>query len=853
MGDPPRLDPDAPLQVSPPADPVGEGVAMARVRGALFGSSRPAQLERYSLLEKLGEGTSGAVYSAWDPRLDRKVAIKVLHAGATAELEREARTLAKLAHPNVVTIHDVGESDDQLFLAMEFIDGAPLSALEADALGWRRVVSIYRQALAGLAAAHDLGIVHRDFKPANAILGSDGRVRVVDFGLARTSVEPTVRLTSAVHTRAAGTPRYMAPEQHRGEAISASSDQYSACAALWEALLNRPAFDAGTLKALAEAKSVAPELPASSRVPSRVLRVLRRGLSPSACDRFPSLRDLDASLARSARGPGRPTLTIVGLGALVAGGLTLARPNKPCVGADAPPQSWSTSSRKAMGDAFNQTGLPHAETSFETTDGILDRWTQSWGDSRANACELHAQGMQSAEGLDLRTQCLEEQRTRFDALLSVFATADDTVVDRAVDAASRLPSPKACADLERLRTVHPIADEAKEQVSAAGESVARAEAELLAGHFARAQELLVPVRRACAAGELPHQPTCVNANLAAGKAASDAGEHSDAARILSSAAVEAQRARMLEGFATAAALLSWEYGEVDGRLDDAMTWAQLGKASIDGEEAPAAELKLLNAEAAALTNANRWEEALTAHQLRLTRLEALYGPDSPLAVTSYANIANLENLRGRDEDAEAAYDKALELGATVFGASHPKILTTRQNRAGMLVRGGRVAEGVDELVGVLDLQREALGPTHPALVPTLTNISIARSRLDDPAGALASAREATALVVKAHGADSPVLVETWMVEVLPLLDLGRHEEAVKLSRRALEASQKQLGPDHLTTAYARRCLGGALRMFGEEEEGQSNLVAATALFEKLGMLDQAKQTEALRTAEDDSE
>ncbi|MBV1860631.1 MAG: serine/threonine protein kinase [Nannocystaceae bacterium] len=274
---------------APPVDKVGEDVAMARIQGALFGASKPPTLERYALLEKLGEGSYGSVYSAWDPRLDRKVAIKVLHGGATETLEREARALAKLAHPNVVTIHDVGEAEHELFLAMEFVQGTPLSAVDTEAFGWRRVVATYRQAAAGLCAAHDAGVVHRDFKPANAVLGQDGRVRVLDFGLARTEVASPPEAGGAKQTRSAGTPRYMAPEQHRGEPVDARTDQYCFCASLWEALYGQPAFANAGLDALLKAKQSVPQPPPSKGVPSRVARILQRGLAPRPDDRFGSL------------------------------------------------------------------------------------------------------------------------------------------------------------------------------------------------------------------------------------------------------------------------------------------------------------------------------------------------------------------------------------------------------------------------------------------------------------------------------------------------------------------------------------------------------------------------------------
>ncbi len=838
---------------APPSDAVGEGVAMARIQGALFGESEPARFERYALLEKLGAGTSGAVYSAWDPRLDRKIAIKVLHGGASAELEQEARALAKLAHPNVVAIHDVGESEEHLFLAMEFVDGGPLTTLDTAALGWRRVVGIYRQAAAGLAAAHDAGIVHRDFKPANALLGRDGRVRVVDFGLARAGVITGGDAGSAVETRAAGTPRYMAPEQHRGEAIDARTDQYCFCAALWEALLGRPPFEADSAHALAKAKEQAPASTGSSGVPARVVRVLRRGLAPLAADRFASMRDLDAALARCVGGRTRAIVGVALVGTALGVGVTLGQADPPCAGADAVPPQWTASTREALGAAFSRTGLPYAQTSGATTDRLLDRWAHAWGEARADACQRHAQGIQSAQGLDLRTQCLDEQRTRFDALLTVLAEADEDVVDRAVDAASKLPSPRACDDVERLRAVHPIPDAERARVAEATEVLVRARTELSAGHFARARELAAPIRAQCEQDQLSHAPTCVEATGVCGRAASEAGEYATAVDLLTQAAIDAQRGRLQEAFGRAAAGLAWDVGQVGGQLEAALTWVALGQAAIDGENAETAELDLLNTEAATLGNLGRWDDAMATHQRRLARIEALHGPDSALAVASYVNMANADKDRGRIADAEARYAKALEIAIPTIGASHPKVLMTRQNRAIMRVEQGRVEDGLRELMEVLQAQRAVLGPTHPTLSSVLVNISIARSKLGDQAGALEVAVEAAHLVEQAYDEPSIQLINPWLAQTQALLLLGRADEAVERSGRAAALAGASFGAQHLTTAYTLRSYGDALRTAGDETKGIAALREAKAAFEGLELDAEVAKTQAILDAEPDTD
>ncbi|MEJ7598597.1 MAG: protein kinase [Kofleriaceae bacterium] len=207
----------------------------------------PTQLGRYRIESRLGGGGMGSVYAAHDPQLDRRVAVKLVHPelavrGGIERLLREGRALARLAHPNVVAVHDAGVDDGRMYVAMELVAGQTLAAwLEAAPRGWREIVDKFLDAARGLAAAHRAGIVHRDVKPENILLDGDGRAKVADFGLAGqptpgspavgvSPIDPASRLT--LPGVVMGTPLYMSPEQRRGEDVGPATDQYALCAAL---------------------------------------------------------------------------------------------------------------------------------------------------------------------------------------------------------------------------------------------------------------------------------------------------------------------------------------------------------------------------------------------------------------------------------------------------------------------------------------------------------------------------------------------------------------------------------------------------------------------------------------------
>jgi serine/threonine protein kinase len=299
-------------------------------------SNRPPRLEggalepgvsfdRYTVLEKLGEGGMGDVYAAYDRKLDRRVALKLLRIESDdyqQRLTREAQAMARLSHPNVVAVFDTGTIDGNLFVAMECVQGGTLGAHQAKAaLSWKTLLRLYLDAGRGLAAAHAAGLVHRDFKPDNVLVSDDGQAKVTDFGLARAlgetpepgpAADAPVRLAARPRHASSldspmtedgtlmGTPGYMAPEQYLCEEVDERTDQFAFCVSLYEALYGEKPFAGNAFHEVVE-ETVAGrvrEAPKRTAVPLRIRRALLRGLSAEREARYPSMPALLDELAR---------------------------------------------------------------------------------------------------------------------------------------------------------------------------------------------------------------------------------------------------------------------------------------------------------------------------------------------------------------------------------------------------------------------------------------------------------------------------------------------------------------------------------------------------------------------------
>ena len=442
-----------------------------------------AKLGRYVVLEQLGLGGMSIVYKAYDPQLDRAIALKLVRvdsslaespAAASGRLLREAQALAKVSHPNIVAVHDVGLMGDDVFVAMEFVAGLSLAQwCKQERRTMTEILEAFRGAGRGLAAAHATGLVHRDFKPDNVIVGSDGRPRVLDFGLARAAgaAEPPAtdgavaaptdpRVTSAGAT--VGTPAYMAPEQHARGTIDGRTDQFSFCVALYEALYGQLPFAGDSVEEIVDAVThgrIAPA-PADARVPGWLRQALLRGLSVSPAHRYPSMDALLSALDRNPRARRRTVLAVAVCAVVVAVAVSAAWPRasarSPCEGARAQLAGvWDRGVKARVRAAFEGSGRPQARATFERVSRVLDGQAAEWTAMKREVCEARRDGRQDARATALRTVCLEHQRREVAELTAKLAKADGRVVDRAVHAAFELTSVAACADVAALALGQP--------------------------------------------------------------------------------------------------------------------------------------------------------------------------------------------------------------------------------------------------------------------------------------------------------------------------------------------------------------------------------------------------------------
>jgi serine/threonine protein kinase len=377
-------------------------------------------LGRYVVLELLGAGGMGVVYAAYDPALHRTIAVKLLRPQrqTAAELLRfEARALARLSHPNVVAIHDTGEVAGHVFIAMERIEGLTLREWLDTSPPAREVLTILLQAGAGLAAAHDSGIVHRDFKPSNVLVRSDGRAVVSDFGLAR--------VADSAFEGAGGTLRYMSPEQRSGASVDSRSDQYSFCLVLQEALRDAPLL-------------------------AKLRRALGRGLSARSEDRYPSMSELLTELrlaARPARWPYGAAAATLAL--LVAGGAFAARERqrRSCLEAAAGvDELWSTARRHQIQAAFVATRAPFAKEAFAATSAGVQRFADRWRALQVSACvAARVHGRELHPSYEIQRRCLGQRLAEAQALVHLLTEATAGDVADAISSVDALEQPEGCA------------------------------------------------------------------------------------------------------------------------------------------------------------------------------------------------------------------------------------------------------------------------------------------------------------------------------------------------------------------------------------------------------------------------
>ncbi|MDI1434625.1 tetratricopeptide repeat protein [Polyangium sorediatum] len=773
---------------------------------------RGAQLDRYTLADVLGRGGMGIVYAAHDPALDRKVALKVLRAEVTARvgadiasarLLREARIAARLSHPNVVTIYDVDSHGGQIFIAMEYVDGQPLSAwLEEGPHPAREILERFTQAGRGLVAAHAAGLVHRDFKPANVLLGKDGRARVSDFGLAGwtgedASGKATAEGTATPLTRTGallGTPLYMSPEQHRGERAGPRADQFSFAVALYEALYRRSAFEGKTLDELAASKARGPaEPPSGGEVPEHVRRVLLRALRPQQEERFPSmealLQQLEADPARTRR---RAAVAVLAGVLLTAGLLVPAwivrEQQRVCRGAEEKLAGvWDDARRAAVRDAFGASKEPFAPVALGQVERALDAQAAAWVAGHVDACEAtRVRGEQAESVLALRMACLDLRAKELKALVDIFSEADGATVGRAVQAVNAMTPVRTCADVAALSGPLPPPDDPalRARIDHTRGQLARGKALYDAAKYAPVRALADEV--VAEAKAIAHQPLLADALDLLGKVQQSQGAHAEAEATFLASIRAAEAGRHDWQAANGLTSLVFLAGHPLGRPADAHRWAELAAGAIArlGGDVEF-EAALAGNEATVYVEEGKLDRALEAASRAHSLEQRLHGDEHLHTAKVKTNLGAALVALGRHAEARGHYQSALATFEGMLGPDHPACATVLNNSVEVHVRLNDLPAARAAAERALSIRERALGPEHPALATTLLNLAEVRMMERAFADARPRLTRVVAIYEKAFGPTHPNLAEP--LEKLGELHMatGEPTAAIPLIERAL--------------------------------------------------------------------
>lgn len=768
---------------------------------------RGAPLGRYVVRRRLGAGGNGTVYEAYDPELDRKVALKLVRGDfldpevrleARRQLRLEAQAIARLAHPNVVRVYDVGLVGDDLFVAMERIDGPTLRQwLAAAPRSWREVVRVLRDAGEGLAAAHSVGLVHRDVKPGNVMLADGHRAVVLDFGLAR-AVEaqqepPAGQAGEATEAVAAcGTPAYMAPEQRRGQAVDARADQFSFCVMLYEALCGElPAVAGG--RPGDDPDHPAPAGPANHSLPARLRRILGRGLATDPVERFPAMRELldalDALLQRR-RGRLLGLAAVVVVFTLTAGVVQWAAvaPTAPCADPGrALAGVWGPAQERMLRQVFLTSGLGSAQQAWRRLASQLDAYTGRWVEARRTACEAtHVLGEQSAELMDLRMACLDRRKRQLAAVIDLLAEGEPSVLTQSDRLAGSLRGLSECEDTHRLLAAPapPTDADSRQWMEETEQRLARARALEVTGRFG---EALAVSREALAAGERSDYPPLVaETKIRLAIARGRAGDLEAYRQGLLEAARYAQAHRSQPEVAVAFTYLILN-SVLRGEPQEAEQWNLLAEGAIEGFGGiPELDAYRLMCMSQLYLQQGRFAEAQAALQASLE-----VHPDPGLLELGYAQLNQGRALMGlgRLEEAGEQLDLAMESLLEAEGPGSGGVLSLHQLR------------------GDLEIQR------------------------GDPVAAEAHYRRSLSGLRAAGNPDTLESALTLSGLGRSLLQQGRLDEAKAILQRATVAWR---GGDPVDRGDSHFLLARACRRLGEEEDARREAQEARRAYAAVG-------------------
>ena len=794
----------------------------SRIATALFDEPGENQaIAHYEVERRIGAGGMGVVYAAVDTKLERQVAIKRVRRRGWSSRHRqrlidEARALAKLSHPNVVQVYEVGEHEGDVYVAMELVRGETLWDWAAKPRSVAEILDHYRQAGLGLAAAHAAGIIHRDFKPSNALVGDDGRVRVADFGLAlargEAEVAPTPEASlidwTSTDALAVGTPGYIAPEILRGRTPDERSDQFSFCVALVEALTQHRPEAGGSLRGHLKRMSW-------------LRRVLARGLASDPQRRWPNMLMLVAALDLPARRQRRWALILVGVGlgvGLAAQAVLTQDANNQCV--DPAPrfaEVWNPQRHEAIAYQLEQVGA-WTKPVNERLVVALDEQGRQWIDANDQLCTRT-----QAERRD-GAACLDRHLRRVDTLVTSIETSDAAQLALVEDQLALLGDPHTCLtdarrgrpQTELLSTIEAEIDRALLQ-SAAGEPNAAIVTVDQAIDRARAIDDTVALAEGL---------------LARGRVAYAADDLEGAKQAALAAVIESGRGADDRLATLAACLLVTIYAEGESKTAEARFWltqAEQARARL-GEHELELDLDLSQAHAQHARAAGDMNGATRDLEGALARARAERVATHRIEQIEL-DLINVLAEQGHSEDALQRYADLRERRVRRLGPAHPEVAIIDFDIGITHADAGELEAAAQALTLALANQRAVFGSGSGRLMQTLAKLAEVEIKVGDVALAEHHAVELLALERVHLRADDPRRLDATALRRFIRAETGDFEGLVALDREMLEALGDDIAAPERGAIHHE--LAWALCRLGRCEDGRSDLAAATRLGEGL--------------------
>lgn len=848
-------------------EPGGTDVALvhSRLMASLFGQQVAApRFGRFELRERIGQGGMGVVYRAWDPQLERAVAIKLIDTtGLDPTLReralREARSLAKLAHPNVITVFESGLADDRVWIAMEYVPGATMRDWlartprpDAKAI-LRQWVAVGR----GLIAVHEAGLVHRDVKPSNVLIGDDARPRLIDFGLVRAprmgqellssadDLSETVSDSADLAARPdsadsgsrpgtkgfIGTHAYAAPEQREGGQAGPAADQYAFCVSVWESLCG-----AGP-----------PTIPEGVKLPTRVQRALVRGLAVDPEHRFASLGELLGELEASIEGPSRRLglwLGAAALGAFAVGiGVTQLRepieaPQLCAVEPSALDGTWDDARRDALRQRFLASELEFASATFATLERGLDDWTASWLEGRRSACAAtRIEGVQSEAALDLRHACLERKRRALQVTIDTLLQPDDAdqlqIAAQAPAILASLPAIDDCSDPERLAQIEPLpeAGPQRDAILRGYDVLAQARTLAATGALDRAQARTDELAKTDA-DALTHTPLRleVDAFPAQLELLRERTAHGIPKLVAIAREAEARRlddlAATLLVEAAEAAAGHWSKPELEQWLvDEAEAALRRLDRSNDGRT-----LSLRVAKGRLLSQAGIFEQSLAIHED--VRRDAHELGNLDRAAAQDLNVAAMLEELGRFEAARLTLEAGREAAHRRWGSRSPTVGNYEYDLAQLALETGEFSAAEHHLGEAEVIYVAAFGLESTFVARVL----FARAKLHMVRGEFTLAEalvdHAQRILSEHLGAHDERIAELHEARGVLRYFLGDLPGSLESYEAALQIHAHISGPDHPITARLHGNLGESLLALGQIDAAQASFDRALRIYER---------------------